>query len=361
MRCPICDENDLMKIYEVKSIPIFQNKVYASARQAKAVTTSAVSLMHCQNCDFVHNADFDPALITYDENYQNEQANSHFFQSYLVSIIKLLESNNLRNKRVIEIGCGKGYFLNKLWERGFKATGFDPAYEGTHPNIIKDYFSDKYSNLQANLIILRHTLEHINSPLKFLKDIDIATSNNAMIFIEVPCFDWIVKHKAFWDIFYEHCNYFTSECLRNLFKKSKHGLFFNDQYQYILASLDDFQFTAQKAARIYKNSTESFMNNISNCRNFVNSHPGLIVWGAGAKGVTFVNIMDPECKNISCVVDINPKKQNKYVAKTAHNIISPEELDKFNGGDILVMNENYVEEVKLTINKNKFRIHVLEK
>ena len=211
------------------------------------------------------------------------------------------------------------------------------------------------------MIILRHTLEHINRPLKFLKDIDIATSNNAMIFIEVPCFDWIVKHKAFWDIFYEHCNYFTSECLRNLFKKSKHALFFNDQYQYILASLDDLEFTAQKAARIYKNSTESFMNNISNCRNFVNSHPGLIVWGAGAKGVTFVNIMDPGCKNISCVVDINPKKQNKYVAKTAHNIISPEELDKFNGGDILVMNENYVEEVKLTINKNKFRIHVLEK
>ncbi|MFC1885022.1 methyltransferase, partial [Thermodesulfobacteriota bacterium] len=69
-----------MKIYEVKSIPIFQNKVYTSPSQAKAVMTSTVSLMHCQHCDFIHNADFDPALITYDENYQNEQANSHFFQ-----------------------------------------------------------------------------------------------------------------------------------------------------------------------------------------------------------------------------------------------------------------------------------------
>ena len=360
MKCPLCDEDDLTKIYEVKPIPIFQNKVYSSAREAAAVTTDAVALMHCQHCDFVFNSDFNSALIDYDENYQNEQANSHFFQRYLASIIQLLESNNFKNKKVIEIGCGKGYFLNKLWKKGFRATGFDPAYEGEHPQIVKDYFSDKYSNLQADLIILRHTLEHINNPLKFLKDVATATGSNTMIFIEVPCFDWIVNHKAFWDIFYEHCNYFTNECLHNLFTKSEHGLFFNDQYQYILASLDDLQPKVQKAAGIYKNPIESFINNIDKYRNLVHRLPGLIVWGAGAKGVTFVNIMDPARKYISCIVDINPKKQNKYAAGTAHNIISPEELDNFNGSDILVMNENYIEEVKLKIKKNKYRIHVLE-
>lgn len=360
MKCLICNEDDLIKIYEVKPIPIFQNKVYSHAREARAVTTAVVALMHCQNCDFIYNVDFDPSLIDYDENYQNEQANSHIFQNYLVSIIQFLESTDFRNKRIIEIGCGKGYFLNKLLERGFKATGFDPAYEGDHPQIIKDYFSEKYSHLQADLIILRHTLEHINNPLKFLKGIATATSSNAMIFIEVPCFDWIVKHEAFWDIFYEHCNYFTSECLRNFFKKYKHGLVFNDQYQYILASLDDLQLTAQNAPRTYKNPIKGLINNINNYRHFVHRHPGLIVWGAGAKGVTFVNIMDPDYKYISCLVDINPKKQNKYVPRTAHNIISPESLDNFKNGDILVMNENYVEEVKLKINKKIFRIHTIE-
>lgn len=360
MKCPICSENQSKKIYEVRSVPIFQNKVYSSAKKAKAVTTAAVILMHCQNCDFVYNANFDPAIIDYDENYQNEQANSHFFQRYLVSIIQFLESNKFRNKKIIEIGCGKGYFLNRLWEKGFKATGFDPAYEGKNPQIVKDYFSYKHSHLKADLIILRHTLEHINNPLKFLKGIASATNSNTMIFIEVPSFDWIVKHKAFWDIFYEHCNYFTSECLRNLFNKSEHGLLFNDQYQYILAYLDDLRSSVQKTTRICSNSIENITDNMNSYRNFVHKHPGLIVWGAGAKGVTFVNIMDPNCMYVSCIVDINPMKQNKYVSRTAHSIISPEQLDVFIGGDILVMNENYVEEVKSTVNKNKFRIHVLD-
>lgn len=79
-------------------------------------------------------------------------------------------------KKIIEIGCGKGYFLEMLRKNGFDVTGFDPAYEGDNPYIVKDYYSDQYSHLNADLIILRHTLEHIDDPLKFLHSIATAVN-----------------------------------------------------------------------------------------------------------------------------------------------------------------------------------------
>jgi len=81
------------------------------------------------------------------------------------------------------------------------------AYEGDNPHIIKDYFSDKYSHLNGEVIVLRHTLEHIESPLNFIHNIAKSVDYKGIIFIEVPSFEWILQKKAFWDIFYEHCNY----------------------------------------------------------------------------------------------------------------------------------------------------------
>ena len=74
---------------------------------------------------------------------------SSYFQNYLEDILCLFIGKNLHKKKTIEIGCGKGYFLERLLENGFEVTGFDPAYEGDNPHIIKDYFSDKYSYLNV--------------------------------------------------------------------------------------------------------------------------------------------------------------------------------------------------------------------
>lgn len=67
-------------------------------------------------------------------------------------------------------------------------------------------------------------------------------------------------------------------------------------------------------------------------REFVQSHPRMLVWGAGAKGATFVSLTDPNRDYISSLVDINPEKQGRYIAKTGHSIISPAQLADFAGG-----------------------------
>jgi C-methyltransferase-like protein len=84
------------------------------------------------------------------------------------------------------------------------------------------------------------------------------------------------------------------------------------------------------------------------------------VWGAGAKGATFVNLTDPNKEYISCLVDINPKKQGRYIAKTGHSIISPAQLSDFEGErHILVMNDNYYQEIQKEIKGKHFKLYSL--
>ena len=360
MKCSLCQKDNLSAIYTVPDVPVFQNKVYATVSEAQNIITGNVELVMCSNCGFIFNAAFDRGVMNYDAQYQNEQAYSPYFQRYLRDIIELFAEKRFHEMKIIEIGCGKGYFLEMLLENGFDVIGFDPAYEGDSPYIVRDYYSDQYSHLNADLIVLRHTLEHIDCPLKFLHDIARAVNYDAKIFVEVPSFEWIVEKKAFWDIFYEHCNYFTIESLSSLFQESEQGLLFNNQYMYLLSDLSNLREQAIPANTTLSDFKASKMMQLLRFyREFVQSHPGMLVWGAGAKGATFVNLIDPSGDYISSLVDINPEKQGRYIAKTSHSIISPEQLTDFDGGDILVMNDNYYQEIQKQIKGKHFNLYNL--
>jgi hypothetical protein len=94
---------------------------------------------------------------------------------------------------IIEVGCGKGFFLEMLLGEGWDVTGFDPTYEGYNPKILKHYFEPSVG-IQAKGLVLRHVLEHIQDPSSFLYQLKTANGGNGKIYIEVPCFDWICEH-----------------------------------------------------------------------------------------------------------------------------------------------------------------------
>jgi 2-polyprenyl-3-methyl-5-hydroxy-6-metoxy-1,4-benzoquinol methylase len=325
-RCPLCQKDDSTTLYSVKDIPLFQNKVYESALEAKRAQTGTVELTACMNCGFIYNSLFDSRLMAYDPTYQNEQNYSGYFQSYLNEIIKLLCIEGLTRGKIVEIGSGKGYFLELMIQSGLDITGFDPAYEGENPRIIKDYFSPQHSGIQADVIILRHTLEHIFNPWDFLHLIAEINKYQGKIFIEVPSFEWIIDKKTFWDIFYEHCNYFRKSVLKAMFKRSKTGLLFNGQYLYIIAELKDLKDCITENRSNLDGIERILKDELSKYTTIMTQTGPNIVWGAGAKGSTFVNILAPRQKLIKYIVDINPKKQHKYLAKSAHYIYAPQQV-----------------------------------
>ena len=79
---------------------------------------------------------------------------------------------------------------------------------------------------------------------------------------------------------------------------------------------------------------------------FVSLHGAgpVAVWGAGAKGTTFVHLVDPTRNMIDCVVDLNPNKQGKFVPGTGHPIVDMKELSMRGVRAAVLMNPNYREE-----------------
>lgn len=348
--CPICSSNENTEIFHEDNVPLFQNKVYSSEKDAKHAEKGLINLFLCKHCGFVWNGSFDSKRLDYNSDYQNEQSHSPAFMEHLSSVKQIIEKKKSKSSHIIEIGCGKGTFLNLLQNSGYyNLSGFDPSYEGNFSYIQKCYYSQNNKHGQVDLFIMRHVLEHIPDPLNFLKNISSPTEKESMIYIEVPDFEWIVKNGAFWDISYEHCNYFSLSLFESILPSCETGYLFGDQYLY---AIGDFKIHIPETNTKYRydaSKTPRFNEKMEYCKSFVSENSNLALWGAGAKGANFARMVDPNCQYIKCIVDINPKKQGKYIAGSAHRIVSPDELKmryEYDIEGIIIMNENYLEEIK---------------
>ena len=76
----------------------------------------------------------------------------------------------------------------------------------------------------------------------------------------------------------------------------------------------------------------------------------IVLWGAGSKGVTFLNILNIT-NQVRHVVDINPRKHGKYIAGTGQEIVHTEFLKSYKPDYIVVMNPIYLNEVQQYANK----------
>lgn len=336
---------DYLHVFSQKNVPIFQNKVYPTESAALSAEIAEVELVQSPISGFIFNKTFNPDIMNYDINYQNEQSNSPFFQAHLQQVFELLKSFGIENKKVVEIGCGKGVFFEIMEKAGIDCTGFDPTYEGDSPKIIKEYFSEVYNDINADVIIMRHTLEHIPQPFGFLHTIAKANHYKGFLFVEVPTFDWIDAKNAFWDIFYEHCNYFTQQSLGAMFEEAIVEDFFGGQYIYLWADLAKLRPEIPQLD-IQKRVNLNFDAQIAKYEQLLAENTSVAIWGAGAKGSTFLNLLDPKKEKVQYVIDINPLKQGKFIAHTGHPIYSPAILASQPVETIVVMNENYIDEIR---------------
>jgi SAM-dependent methyltransferase len=296
----------------------------------------------------IYNSSFRPELVVYDREYQNEQGLSTSFQTHLENVIQII-NRSLGKENLVEVGCGKGMFFELLESKGYQITGFDPTYEGKNPKIHRHFF-EKGININSDGIILRHVLEHIPEPVSFIKQLSENNNRKGRIYIEVPCFDWICKHRAWFDIFYEHVNYFRLTDFERIFGNIiESGRLFGGQYLYVVADLSDIS-TPSMNETDKVNFPNDFTDKIESIQ--LESKSNIIIWGGASKGVIFSLMMMKFNRNISTVIDINPEKQGKYLPLTGLEVQSPDAaLSSISRGEnIYVMNSNYLEEIKYMTN-----------
>jgi threonine dehydrogenase-like Zn-dependent dehydrogenase len=75
-----------------------------------------------------------------------------------------------------------------------------------------------------------------------------------------------------------------------------------------------------------------------------------VIWGAGAKGVMFLNLLRVAAgAGVDWVVDINPRKQGHFIPLMGQKIVSPDRLLQNPPDLLIVMNPEYEQEVRFII------------
>jgi len=336
----------LVELYRAEALPLFQNVTYATRAEAEACATGDVVLVQDRRTGLVFNRAFRPELIVFDSRYQNEQSHSAAFRAHLEAVAGIV-ADAAAGGRVVEIGCGKAAFLHMLAARGLAVSGYDPAYEGSDPAIERRLFAAG-ERIAAEAIVLRHVLEHIADPMDFLGTIAAASGGRGRIYVEVPCLDWILARRAWFDVFYEHVNYFRLGDLARMFGRvHRMGHLFGGQYIYVVADI------ASLRAPRWENDAEArlprdFRAGVAAAGRLA---AGATIWGGASKGVIYSLMAARAGSPAAAVIDINPAKQRRFLPCTGLRILPPEEGLALlpPGGRVLVMNGNYLGEIAAAV------------
>jgi len=370
--CPSCRSDRVGLFYEAPSVPVNSVLLLPNRAQALAFPTGDIRLGLCEDCGFIYNASFDRRLVEYSTRCEETQGFSPFFRSWHEGLAqRLIERYSLRAKKIVEIGCGKGEFLALLCDLGDnRGIGFDPAYiperiapeSASRIKFVSDFYTEKDGGLNADFLCCKMTLEHVADSADFVKMVQCSLRNSpeAYVFFQVPNVSRVLRDEAFWDIYYEHCSYFSAGSLAELFRRAGFevldvGLEYGDQYVTIEArsgeraslplatedDLEDLKNLVQGFATRVPQRIEEWRTRLKGYR-----ERGLktVVWGAGSKGVTFLSTLDAPGA-VEFVVDINPNMSGHYLAKTGLEIVNPAFLHDYRPDVVIVMNPVYREEI----------------
>ena len=371
--CPSCTSSDVSIFYEIEKVPA-NSMLLSNYEEAANLSLGDIRLGFCRSCGFIFNAAFVRTKLDYASTVPEEQGSSATFNAFARRIaLQLIETYALRNKCILEIGCGRGDFLALLCELGNNSgVGIDPSpligkiqrQVSDRLTFIQDFYSDRYIDLKADLICCRHTLEHIHNTAEFLKTVRRAVENNvnSAVFFEVPDVTRILNEGAFWDIYYEHSSYFNLGSLARLFRSFKFEVAnlrrdYFDQYLLIEAKpvnkISEKSFKIEESvletAKKVKNFSCLSSKKIEFWKNYLmqiqKSEKRAIIWGSGSKCIGFMTTLNIG-KEIEYIVDINPNRQGKFIPGAGKEIVSPEFLKEYKPDNVIVMNPVYCYEIK---------------
>ena len=380
-QCPSCTSSDLRVFHRAKGVPVNSCLSLETREEALGFPTGDISLAFCESCGFIFNAAFDESLLEYSERYDPTQAFSGTFNRWHKKLAEdLVERYALKGKRIIEIGCGKGEFLTMLCELGANSgVGFDPAVdpkrtrspEAGSAEFVQDFYSEKYAGHKGDFVCCKMTLEHIAPTGDFVSTVRRAVGDdpNTVVIFQVPDVIRILEEQAFWDVYYEHCNYFSAGSLARLFRSAGFevqtvGLEYDGQYLMIdchpavgshVPTLLPEERDLKLLDRLVGEFAEKLPGALDGWRERIGKYrqdgKRVVIWGAGSKGVAFLTTLGLGEDAVELAVDINPHRRGQFMATTGQEIVGPEQLTERTPDVVIVMNPIYKEEIEADLKK----------
>jgi len=212
--------------------------------------------------------------------YQNEYFQSHYDNELLSDSTEMRkrltqETHRIRffrkfkkKGKILDIGCGRGYFLLACREKGYDVEGIDissdaAAYVKKELNI--PVHTGEVGNIELpdkiyDVITMWHSLEHTNDPNLYIQNACKWLKDEGILVIDVPNYTGYDAQKRRdewqgWSIPY-HFYHFTKDALFTLLKNHGFSIISDKHYlsEYVKQKLEGFfmpSFAARIIARFY--------------------------------------------------------------------------------------------------------------
>jgi len=185
-------------------------------------------LVRCKNCSFV----FSERKPTTEEledvygryNYEGAEATAATLEKKYKIAKYLLQLSGGGNGAVLDIGCGKGEWLDAFKRLGWHTFGTEFnrdlaqfADSKGHKMLDGGLFPIHPEDKKFDLIIFTEVIEHIQNPVEVLRHLNSLLNQGGLIFITTPNFQTIERFLLgrTWGIicYPEHLTYFTPKTL----------------------------------------------------------------------------------------------------------------------------------------------------
>jgi len=234
-KCAICGNNKNTKVLYKETLDIkkINSKIFSARR---IPDRTHYRFLKCEKCGMIFSnpimSENKIGLLYSDSDFNYNAEAEYLKKTYFRYFKKYLLKNNSKNIKVLEIGCGNGFFLEELVGNEIKNVyGIEPgkaSVEKADKEIKKNI---KISILRKGLfpkeifdiICCFHTLDHVTDPNEFISTVYSLLKKGGKIFfivhntnaLSVKMFG---EKSPIFDI--EHIYLFDSKSLKTVFQKS---------------------------------------------------------------------------------------------------------------------------------------------
>jgi hypothetical protein len=340
--CPVCGSGVASRFLTGGKFPLATLAWPRSTAEAQALPKLRHDFVQCTHCGHIWNYSFDDSEIPYQINPMRMFNAGKSWQMHLVAITHLLRDRLQKDSTIIEIGAGDCDFIQRLAHDNHfngKYFAFDICAVESKLDRVQFYprYFDPISdtlNLEPDLLIMRHVIEHMLHPAKFVESLSWSSkklNKPIHLFVEVPCVDKTIRFGRLVDFFYEHYSHFTTNSFISLLQK--YGRFELISHAYdeeVIFALLELQVSNEtyaarseefnKRSRITISSVQELLYSL------VSEGKRVVIWGGTGKGAAFLNKYNLDSDRFPVVVDSDTTKKGFFVPGTGQMIKHRDEL-----------------------------------
>jgi 2-polyprenyl-3-methyl-5-hydroxy-6-metoxy-1,4-benzoquinol methylase len=362
--CRACGSSRLEEVLDMGKMPLAGD--FKPLGEANKLYPLEIDV--CTECGVLQVRQVVPHSVIFNDNYCYASSTISGLVRHFQDYAKTVSIKGQQTKRLLEIGCNDGIFLEPLIQEGYVVVGVDASDNVAELARKRGFIVEtaEFTLSSAKTISAKHGLfdvvtcsnvfAHNPDVNGFLDGLCEVLSPNGEFWVEVHSAQELYSQLQ-WDCFYhEHCFYWTADALISCLAKRGFSVL-EQKFTNMHGGAIRIRFQRNQLIRIVTNCKPIDWSDFSvRCkknrlliRDVVEKLKLKCAYGIAGRAVTLINWCNLD-EDLEYGVDGSPLRAGKAVPNTNMQIISESEYKQENRGDwCFVTAHNYLNDIKTKV------------